>query len=79
MLTIYCHIGYRVEKRCTRLNGDWQSVGDYNSCQTRVDNLKNDEEYEFRVAAITEATGVGNFSLSTAPIVIKDKNGLLYL
>lgn len=59
--------GYQVEKK--KLGGDWEKVTDYpvTTESATVPNLDEGEEYEFRVAAVTDA-GVGDFSLATAPI-----------
>ena len=64
-----------MEKR--RPNGDWEKVNDMPILGETVNipNLDEGATYEFRVAAVT-SVGVGNISLGTAPITIKDKMGM---
>lgn len=59
--------GYRVEKKTPY--GDWEAVSDTPLLgeTATVPDLREGEEYQFRVAAVTDA-GVGDFSLATAPI-----------
>ena len=70
-----CSPGYQVEKR--RPNGDWEKVNDMPILgeSVNIPNLDEGATYEFRVAAVT-SVGVGNISLGTAPITIKDKMGM---
>ena len=67
-------VGYQVEKR--RPGGDWQKVNDFPTSAESftVPDLVEGDSYEFRVAAVT-ACGPGEFSLGTAPVVVKDKLG----
>jgi hypothetical protein len=67
-----------VEKR--KRGGPWEKVNDYPIMgeSTTVPDLDEGAEYEFRVAAVT-APGVGEFSLATAPIVVKEKKCMLSL
>ena len=66
--------GYMVEKR--KPGGEWEKVTDRpvtgQSCT--VPDLKENEEYEFRVAAVNDA-GEGSPSIATAPVKVFDKNG----
>ncbi|ESO03551.1 hypothetical protein HELRODRAFT_191869 [Helobdella robusta] len=59
--------GYRLEKKTPY--GDWEAVSDAPIVgeTATVPDLVEGEEYQFRVAAITDV-GVGDFSLATAPI-----------
>jgi len=70
-------LGYQVEVKPK--NGDWAPATPYpvkeNDCT--VPNLKEGQEYEFRVKAINEA-GPGNPSVSTGPVVAEKPPGSLY-
>ena len=59
--------GYQIEKKTP--GGDWEKVNDFpiTSDSATVPNLDEGQEYQFRVAAVTDA-GVGNYSTATAPI-----------
>lgn len=64
--------GYQLEKR--KLGGQWEKV---NSTPvigetTTVSDLEEGQEYEYRVAAITEV-GVGGFSFATPPVKAERK------
>ena len=67
--------GYMVQKK--RRGGDWEDALDRpvvgESCT--VPGLTPEEEYEFRVAAVTEA-GAGDASVATSPTVIRPRRGL---
>ena len=67
--------GYMVQKR--RAGGNWEDALDSpvagEACT--VPNLTPEEEYEFRVAAVTDA-GVGDASVATSPTVIRPRKGL---
>jgi hypothetical protein len=43
-----------------------------------VGDLDEGGEYEFRVAAVTDA-GPGDFSLATAPVIVREKKGEIYM
>jgi predicted RNA-binding protein with TRAM domain len=64
-----------VEKKTP--GGDWEKVSEVpilgENCM--IPDLEEGKEYEFRVAAVTDA-GVGDPSLNTSPVLIKDKKGL---
>lgn len=66
--------GYQVEVKPK--NGDWAPATPFpvkeNECT--VPNLKEGQEYEFRVKAINEA-GPGNPSISTGPVVAEKPPG----
>ena len=66
--------GYQVEKR--KRGGDWEPALDAPVANRKctVPNLETNGEYEFRVAAVTDA-GVGDVSIATQPTVIKPKVG----
>jgi Fibronectin type III domain len=61
---LFFSIGYQVEKRSP--GGDWEKVNDVPIAgeSTTVPDLVEGENYEFRVAAVTEA-GVGDYSNAT--------------
>jgi Fibronectin type III domain len=65
-------IGYQIEKR--RPGGGWEKatvvpvVGE----SATIPDLIEGEEYEFRVAAVTNA-GVGDFSLNTMPVKVCER------
>ena len=63
-----------MEKR--KPGGDWEKVNDYpvSGESMSVPNLEEGQEYEFRVAAVTDA-GVGDHSLATAPVKVRDTKG----
>ena len=54
--------------------GGWEKVNDapITGETATVPNLVEGQEYEFRVAAVTDA-GVGDFSVATAPIKAERK------
>ncbi|KAK2158172.1 hypothetical protein LSH36_175g03003 [Paralvinella palmiformis] len=64
--------GYQVEKR--KRGGLWEKVNDYPIMgeSTTVSDLVEGDEYEFRVAAVT-VPGTGEYSLPTAPIIVREK------
>ena len=66
--------GYNVEKK--KPNGDWEKVNSSTITDSKftVPDLKEGDEYEFRVAAVNDA-GEGDKSLATAPVKVYDKNG----
>ena len=66
--------GYQVEKR--KRGGDWEKVTNFpvTGENTTVGDLDEGEEYEFRVAAVTDV-GPGDYSLVTNPTLIKAKKG----
>jgi len=67
--------GYQVEMS-RPASGDWKKVNDFPVLgeSINIPNLTEGVEYVFRVAAVT-GVGLGNFSLGTAPITIRDKMG----
>ena len=67
--------GYVVEKREKGMSM-WTKANDFaiTDCNFTVNNLAENSEYEFRIAA-TNAAGTGEFSLPCAPIKIKEKLG----
>ena len=77
--------GYHLEKR--KLGGQWEKV---NSTPVigetaTIGDLEEGQEYEYRVAAITDA-GIGGFSFATPPVKAERKickplirNGLFLL
>ena len=69
-----CESGYQVEKR--RPGGSWEKATPFPVTEenVRIPDLDEGQEYEFRVAAITDA-GLGDFSLNTAPTKICEKKG----
>lgn len=71
------YVGYQVEKR--KPGGDWEKVSEVpiSAENCIVPDLENGKEYEFRVAAVTDA-GVGEPSLNTAPVLVKEKLGENY-
>ena len=64
--------GYQVEKR--KRGGDWEKVNNYPCAgeNMTVPDLEEGKEYEFRVAAVTDA-GPGDYSIPTAPTIVKQK------
>jgi len=64
--------GYRVEKR--KPGGDWEVANPFPVMgeNATVTDLDEGSEYEFRVAAITDA-GPGDYSLSTAPVKVCER------
>jgi len=64
--------GYQVEKR--KPGGNWEKATDFpvSGESATIPNLEEGEEYEFRVAAITDA-GVGDFSLNTMPVKVYER------
>lgn len=71
-----CSAGYRVEKRTP--GGGWEKATDFpvTGENARISDLVEGSEYEFRVAAITDA-GVGDFSLNTMPVKVYERKGIL--
>lgn len=67
-------VGYNIEKR--KPNGTWEKVNDVpvSDNSFTVPNLVENDEYEFRVAAVNDA-GPGDPSLNTAPVKVYDKDG----
>ncbi len=65
--------GYQIWKK--KKGGPWEKVNDYPVTGTNytVQPLDEGEEYEFKVAAVTDA-GVGDESMATAPVLIEDPN-----
>ena len=66
--------GYQIEKR--KPGGSWEKANDspiFGENAT-VSNLDEGQEYEFRVAALTDA-GVGDQSLNSIPVKVCDKKG----
>lgn len=59
--------GYQLEKKSP--GGNWEKVTDaqINGETATVPNLEEGKEYEYRVAALTDA-GVGDYSTATAPV-----------
>jgi len=68
------HLGYQVEKK--KPGGEWEKVSNFPTTgeTATVDNLEKGQDYEFRVAAVTDA-GPGDFSLATAPVRAEKKKG----
>lgn len=66
--------GYQIEKK--KRGGDWEKVNNFpiSSEQSTVGDLDEGGEYEFRVAAVTDA-GVGEYSMATPPTTVKAKKG----
>ena len=67
-------IGYKIEKRNTKTL-KWvpcETVGRITQCQGTVNDLKEGQEYEFRVIA-QNAAGDGEPSAPTSPIIAKTK------
>ena len=66
-ITFFDLPGYQLEKKTP--GGDWEKVGDAPIFgeSTKVDGLDPGQEYEFRVAAITDA-GPGDQSLASAAV-----------
>jgi serine/threonine protein kinase/predicted RNA-binding protein with TRAM domain len=64
--------GYKIERR--RPAGAWEKASDdpVTGESFRVPDLDEGDEYEFRVAAITDA-GVGDFSLNTMPVKVYER------
>lgn len=64
--------GYKVQKR--KRGRDWENVNDYPVAgeSMTIPDLDEGEEYEFRVAAVTDA-GLGDPSLGTAPVKVEEK------
>jgi hypothetical protein len=64
--------GYKVQKK--KRGRDWENVNDFPALgeSMTVPDLDEGEEYEFRVAAVTDA-GVGDYSLATAPVKVVEK------
>ena len=63
--------GHQVEKR--KRGGPREKVNDYpitGECTT-LDHVDEGNEYKFCVAAVTQP-GVGDFSLATAPVKVKE-------
>lgn len=68
--------GYQVEKRGP--GGVWEKLNDLSLTEKiTIPNLTEGLEYEFRVAAVTDA-GVGEYSLNTTPVKVCVKRGLCY-
>lgn len=67
--------GYQVEKK-KKGDPDWQKVTNFpiTGENTTVSDLDEGAEYEFRVAAVTDA-GTGEYSFTSPPMVIKPKKG----
>ena len=64
--------GYQVEKR--RPGGSWEkaNLAPILGENATISDLDEGEEYEFRVAAITNA-GVGDYSLNTMPVKVCER------
>lgn len=63
---------YKLEKK--KVGGDWEKVADLPATaeSATIPNLEEGEEYEFRVAAVTDA-GPGDFSLASGPVKAEKK------
>lgn len=63
---------YKLEKK--KVGGDWEKVADLPGTaeSATIPNLEEGEEYEFRVAAVTDA-GPGDFSLASGPVKAEKK------
>lgn len=63
-----------MEKR--KPGGSWEKATPFpvTGESVTIPDLDEGQEYEFRVAAITDA-GVGDFSLNTAPTKISERKG----
>jgi hypothetical protein len=72
MLHRFNTTGYQIEKR--RPGGGWEKATDFPVVgeSATIPDLIEGEEYEFRVAAVTNA-GVGDFSLNTMPVKVCEK------
>lgn len=64
--------GYRVQKK--KRGRDWEDVNSFpvQGESMTVPDLDEGDEYEFRVAAVTDA-GVGDQSMATAPVKVEEK------
>lgn len=68
--------GYQVEKKGP--GGLWEKLNELAlTDKITIPNLTEGLEYEFRVAAVTDA-GVGEYSLNTAPVKLFERRGLCY-
>jgi hypothetical protein len=74
---LFFSTGYQLEKRSP--GGDWEKVNDFPIAgeSAVVPDLVEGENYEFRVAAVTEA-GVGDYSNAT-PMTKAEKKKRQYL
>ena len=63
-----------MEKR--KPGGGWEKVNSFpiQGESVSIPDLVEGEEYEFRVAAVTDA-GVGDYSLNTAPVKVCERKG----